>query len=188
MVNKNNSLTALRPSAILCAGVLCSFFAGCQSKREPYPQVPPQDGRPLLLVRRTPSNQRAISNHGLLVAVWADGRVIRATAETAIGVSYVQGRVDEKQLSVVRDFIETNRALLEERKPLIIDAASEHLVYCGDHGTIVCDETVCQGTWPYGGITALSKLRTLLMELQLRDTAPADFSGPVPNEWLIRKR
>ena len=89
------------------------------------------DSRPRLFVYSLPGypGPKDTVRAGLLIAVWADGRVVRVRNPDSLGQAYVQGRIGETDLSHLNE--ELDRLAQSDRADegnAVIDAPSEQLV------------------------------------------------------------
>lgn len=115
-----------------CIGMLF-MCGGCRdvvrAVGDPAKEFPREQGdRPFVFIYVTPAYTRDYPVAGVLVAVWADGTVVRATTEAEVGKSYVRGRLDREQVQQVRRMIgESDVLKMHEGGSLIVDAKAENL-------------------------------------------------------------
>jgi hypothetical protein len=86
--------------------------------------------RPFLFIHMTPDypapNRRLVS--GVIIAIYPDGRIIRAASESTIGESYIRGHLSPENLAQARRILHDSGLL--STKPggsLVVDAAAEHV-------------------------------------------------------------
>ena len=66
---------------------------------------------------------------GLVVAIWQDGRVVRAKSEAQVGCSYVQGTLTEAQLADTIAIIEKSGILKDTAESFVtMDAGYESII------------------------------------------------------------
>ncbi len=114
------------------SSLLILLLSSCttQVSKAGQPNIPlPADplDRPFLFIEIKPAfSPDAIS--GLLVAVWNDGRILRAKSDADIGKSYLRGTLTPQQLHEVRDALGKSKVLSSHQAGgLIVDAMSEWL-------------------------------------------------------------
>jgi hypothetical protein len=90
---------------LLPAGLWAYFFIpGCNpidnvgDPKKPLPEYHPD--RPLLFIHQTPSQRGTF--YGVIVAIYPDGRIIRTTSESALGESYIRGRLSTEDFAKAR--------------------------------------------------------------------------------------
>jgi hypothetical protein len=91
--------------------------------------------RPFVFVFLTPAlpGPKQEIKAGLIGAVWNDGTVVRAHSESEIGKAYLKGKLTPEQVIALRQFV-VEVPLHGTSKPVVVDAAAEHLGLRLKHG------------------------------------------------------
>src|SRR4051812_47075922 len=66
----------------------------------PLPKYPP--ARPFLFINMDPGWTPPPRKTGVIVAIYPDGHIIRVTSQSAIGESYIRGRLSPEHLTQAR--------------------------------------------------------------------------------------
>src|ERR1051325_11722955 len=87
------------------AALAFATTSGCNSVRnvgnpqKPLPAAPPD--RPFLFIYESGGHSRHAA-HGVLLAIYPDARIIRATSESTVGQSYIRGRLSPENFAKAR--------------------------------------------------------------------------------------
>ncbi len=104
-VLQESELRQMRRLAILLFAAL-SLFVGCGGQKESERADRSDPNIPFLYIRRCAAlGDEEKGANGLVVALWGDGRIIRATSEQDVGSSYVEAVLKEDDLEDVLSFI-----------------------------------------------------------------------------------
>lgn len=113
---------------------------------------------------------------GLIVAVWSDGRILRAESERAVGVTYVEGKLTQEQLRQAIKRIRGSRGICAPQVPLTLDAPYETIILRTKTG---CMKRMHNYTNPYDSssyVAALAEIRKLLWGFHLESAKTVPWS------------
>jgi len=159
----------------------CNPIHNVGDPNKPLPEYHPD--RPFLFILTTSGypgpGQRMIS--GVIVAIYPDGRVIRATSESTIGESYIRGRLSPEHLAQARRILHDSGLL--STKPggsLVVDAAAEHVgVRYGKRVISWAHSPGFESTNNASNTSSrITRLKKELLALPLEDPKPEP-----PQEW-----
>ena len=126
---------------------------------------------------------------GVLLAIWPDGKIVRAIMRDQWGKAYVAGVLPANQLAEVAQIINQSKILGSKRvTSLIVDAASEELgVRIGSKAEMWYQNPGALGT--NNSDSADPRISALVEQLMAMPTAdlhlePADRWKTYPEEWL----
>lgn len=126
----------MKKRAFFVGILLLSCIHGCE-QRESLDDLGNSDksipngpaGVPFVFIYVTPAYSEEIQPGGVLLAIWKDGKIIRAKTEADLGKSYIKGRLTGDQLMQVRRILAKSGVLQTPRSGgLIVDARAEWLV------------------------------------------------------------
>lgn len=151
---------------------------GCRHDPPQYKYDTLNANIPVIAVFRYPGNVDLEDNIGGLVGVvWQNGRIMRATTENMIGVSYIEWQLSDAQVAELSKLIVALnlKRLANTEQNLLVDAASQ-TVYAHDNtGTVEFSESL---RYPQGATLRI----TNWMFLQNPDDHKTVESVP-PGEW-----
>src|SRR5688572_22530846 len=87
----------------------CNPIQNVGDPGKPLPSSHPD--RPFLFIRRISAYTRHPSPSGVIIAVYPDGRIIRATSESAVGQSYIRGHLSPDDLARARRILKDSGLL-----------------------------------------------------------------------------
>ena len=126
---------------------------------------------------------------GVLLAIWPDGKIVRAIMRDQWGKAYVAGVLPANQLAEVAQIINQSKILGSKRvTSLIVDAASEELgLRIGSKAEMWYQNPGALGT--NNSDSADPRISALVEQLMAMPTAdlhlePADRWKTYPEEWL----
>lgn len=122
---------AILQFAVVAAGIVViapvvSCVSPVADPNRPFPDQ--QSEKPFLFFHLLPAySPKPVS--GIMVAVWPDGKIVRATSESATGREYVGARLSSDQMTALRREIAQSGILSDNGVGmLVLDAASETLL------------------------------------------------------------
>lgn len=136
--------------------------------------------KPFAFMSRMPANSFDASNlnrRGILVAVWPDGKIVRAESEEKIGQSYVMG-------SLTQDQLEDLRQQIDHRDVLSLES---HVVPCGGGESLCVRTSKGVESVAFGGQQpgSFKTVKRFLLDLKITDpvAVPADQYRTYPHDW-----
>lgn len=122
---------------------------------------------------------------GLIVAVWADGRVVRVRSQDSLGQAYVQGRIGDTDLSRLnQELDQLERSGRADEGTAIVDAQSEQLVLRSGRQIRIWELRN-----PSSSVRSAARIRDWLVGVPVLSETNADPAkySQYPHDWYVIK-
>jgi len=120
---------------------------------------------------------------GLVVAVWADGQVVRVRSPDSLGQAYVQGRIGETDLSHLNEELDRlAHSDHAEEGTAVVDAPSEQLVLRSDRQVRIWNLR-----YPSSSVENAKRIRDWLLGVSVQSETNADATtySQYPHDWYV---
>jgi hypothetical protein len=175
--------TALVILAVVAVSIFfipaCNPIRNVGDPRKPLPSYHPD--RPFLFIHSISGYTRDPLPSGVVIAIYPDGRIIRATSQSAVGQSYLRGHLSPDDLARARRILKDSGLL--SSKPggfLVMHAASDHVgVRYGNRVTSWAHTPGLENTNNSSATNPrITRLKQELLALPVQDAKPEP-----PEEW-----
>jgi len=163
------------------SGLVLFFIQGCKDTKMVFDKSRPEV--PFLFIYRT-SGYPALNQKppcGLVIAIWQDGKIVRAKSAAKVGRPHLEGKLTTEQLRRLLVIIEQSGALsCRAKQYVIIDGSNEELTLRLSNGLVTWAASPDLASCNQQGI---KDLREYLLKLKAAHEIATEWPKEYPTEW-----